>query len=133
MTAQDSTSTQQPSSTITSLSVMIGTVQPKVLAEFYEKVFGRSADMAEDGGWYGWKVGETFLSIGAHSEVHDQAKEPARIILNLETKEVKQEFERLKALRATVIKEPYELEGGWIATLADPDGNYVQLVTPWEG
>jgi predicted enzyme related to lactoylglutathione lyase len=29
-----------------------------------------------------------------------------------------------------VIKEPYEMEGGWIATLADPDGNYFQLVSP---
>ncbi len=25
-----------------------------------------------------------------------------------------------------------EIEGFWIATLADPDGNYFQLMTPWE-
>jgi predicted enzyme related to lactoylglutathione lyase len=24
------------------------------------------------------------------------------------------------------------MEGGWIATLADPDGNYFQLVSPME-
>jgi len=24
------------------------------------------------------------------------------------------------------------LEGGWIATFADPDGNYFQLMSPWE-
>ena len=113
-------------------SILIGSSQPKVLGEFYEKVLGKSPDMA-DKDWYGWKVGSTFLSIGPHSEVHGKAKEPARILLNFETKEVKEEFERVKETGATVIKEPYEMQGMWIATFADPDGNYFQLVTPWEG
>ena len=112
-------------------SIMIGTAQPGVLAAFYEKVFGRPADMSE-GGWYMWQAGNCSLSIGEHSEVKGQAKEPSRIILNLETKQVKEEFERLQNMQVTVIKEPYEMGGGWIATLADPDGNFVQLMTPWE-
>jgi predicted enzyme related to lactoylglutathione lyase len=29
-----------------------------------------------------------------------------------------------------VIAEPYAIGEGWIATLADPDGNYFQLMTP---
>ncbi len=33
-------------------SIMIGTVQPKVLAEFYGKVFNKPADMNE-GEWSG--------------------------------------------------------------------------------
>jgi predicted enzyme related to lactoylglutathione lyase len=57
-------------------------------------------------------------------------KDPGRIMINFETAQVKQEFDRIKALGGVVIKEPYEMEGGWIATLADPDGNYFQLVTP---
>ncbi|MBZ0288550.1 MAG: hypothetical protein K8I30_13115 [Anaerolineae bacterium] len=123
---------QAPSTTRLNLnSIMIGTSQPAALAAFYEKVFGRPADMT-DGGWYLWNAGGASLSIGEHSEVKGQAKEPARIILNLETREVKAEFERLKPMQVTVIKEPYEMEGGWIATLADPDGNYVQLMTPWD-
>lgn len=112
---------------------MIGTHDPKALAAFYEKVIGHPADM-EEGGWYVWQAGTgTYLSIGGHSEVHGKASEPERLILNFETKEVKSEFERIKAAGATIIKEPYEMGGGWIATLADPDGNYFQLVTPWEG
>ena len=110
---------------------MIGTSQPKVLAEFYEKVFGRKADMIE-GDWYGWKVGNGFLSIGEHSEVKGTSKESNRIMFNLVTKEVKEEFARIKEHGATVIKEPYELQGAMIATFADPDGNYFQLMTPWE-
>lgn len=112
-------------------SIMIGTSQPKTLGEFYEKVFGRAADMVEEG-WYMWQAGSCSISIGEHSEVKGQAKEPARIILNLETKQVKEEFDRLKAINVTVVKEPYEMGGGWIATLADPDGNFIQLMTPWE-
>lgn len=113
---------------------MFGTSQPKMLAEFYEKIFARKPDMI-DGDWTGWQVGSCFFSIGSHSEIHDQAKEPARIILNFETKETKKEFERIRALGATVIKEPYETttgDGYWIATFADPDGNYFQLMPPWE-
>jgi predicted enzyme related to lactoylglutathione lyase len=112
-------------------SILIGSAQPAALAEFYAKVFGRPADMSE-GGYSGWQVGNCFLTVGEHSEVHGQAKEPARILLNFETTTVPEEFERLKRLGVTVIKEPYGMEGGWIATLADPDGNFIQLMTPFE-
>ena len=112
-------------------SVMIGSSQPKVLAEFYAKVFDRKADM--DDGWWGWQIGSAWLSVGLHSEVRGKAREPQRVILNFETIEVKEEFERIKNLGAGVIKEPYELQGVWIATLADPDGNFFQLMNPWEG
>lgn len=112
-------------------SIMLGTLKPKELAEFYEKVLDKKPDW-EDGGWYGWQFGSFSLTIGEHSEVKGKAKEPQRIILNLETKEVKQEFARIKKAGAKVIAEPYEMGGGWIATFADLDGNYFQLVTPWK-
>lgn len=110
---------------------MVGTSQPEAMAEFYKKIFDKDPDM-EEGGWYGWQVGSTFFSLGEHSEVVGQAKEPQRIMLNFETTEVKEEFERMRDAGATVIKEPYEMGGAWIATLADPDGNYFQLMTPWD-
>ena len=47
------------------------------------------------------------------------AKDPGRVIFNFETKQIKEEFERMKALGAIVIKEPYDLQGMWIATLAE--------------
>jgi predicted enzyme related to lactoylglutathione lyase len=51
-------------------------------------------------------------------------------MLSFETTQVKEEFERIQAFGATVIRAPYEMGGGWIATLADLDGNFFQLVTP---
>ena len=128
MDMQDHTTT----TTLNLNSIMIGTSQVKALAEFYEKVFGRPADMA-DGPYFGWQVGSSFLTVGEHSDVQAQSKEPARIMLNFETGEVQAEFERLKQAGVTVVKEPYSMDGnGWIATLADPDGNFLQLMTPWE-
>ncbi|MBI2356783.1 hypothetical protein HYV12_01905 [Candidatus Dojkabacteria bacterium] len=113
-------------------SIMLGTDKTEVLAAFYQKLFQKEPDMKEDG-WYGWSVGNTFLSIGYHSEVASQSQDPKRVIFNFETKEVKEEFERIKDIKgAVVIKEPYEMGGAWIATLADPDGNYFQLMTPWD-
>lgn len=112
-------------------SIMLGSIHPKVMAKFYEKVFGKSPDMTE-GSWYGWQVGSAFFSVGEHSEMKGNAKEPGRVIFNLETKEVKKEFERIKEIGAKVIKEPYDMGGMWIATFADPDGNYFQLMSPWK-
>lgn len=113
-------------------SIMIGSHDPKSLAKFYEGVFDKKADW-EDGSWYGFSVGNTSITIGEHSEVEGKAKEPQRLMLNFETKQVKEEFERIKKVKGVkIIKEPYEMQGAWIATLADPDGNYFQLMPPWE-
>lgn len=114
---------------------MIGSSQSKVLIEFYEKVFDKKPDMLEED-WAGWQVGSTFFNIGPHDEVKGKAREPQRVIINLETEDVKEEFERIREIEGVkVIKELYEMEGMegmWIATLADPDENYFQLMSPWE-
>ncbi len=121
---------------------MIGTAQPQVMGEFYEKVFDKKPDM-QDGNWYGWMVGKTFFNVGEHSEVKGSSQEPQRVIFNFETTDVKGDFARIKALGAQVIKEPYGMtqdgqmsdaaDAMWIATFADPDGNYFQLMSPWDG
>jgi predicted enzyme related to lactoylglutathione lyase len=112
-------------------SVMIGTKQPAALAAFYEKVLGKPADLVDgDNGFWGWQAGGAFISVLEHSEMGGNAKDPGRVMFNFETLQVKEEFERIRAHGGAVIKEPYEMGGAWIATLADPDGNYFQLVSP---
>jgi predicted enzyme related to lactoylglutathione lyase len=118
-------------------SVMLGSANPQALADFYENVLNKKPDFA-DGGWFGFNVGACQLSMGPHSEVKGKATEPQRIILNFETTEVKAEFERIKTLGAKVIAEPYQMgemekdDSAWIATFADPDGNFFQLMPPWK-
>lgn len=112
-------------------SVLIGTRQPQVLAAFYEQVIGKPAEMVDsEQGFYGWQVGSAFLGVLEHSEMGGPSKDPGRVMLNFETPEVQAEFERLRALGTRVIAAPYQIGEGWIATLADPDGNYFQLNSP---
>ena len=112
-------------------SVMIGTKQTKVLTTFYEKVIGKPPEMADEkSGFYGWQVGNGYLGILEHSEMGGKTKDPGRVMLNFETSQVKEEFERIKALGGVVIQAPYQIDEEWIATLADPDGNYFQLISP---
>lgn len=113
-------------------SVLLSTDQPKKMIEFYAKVFDKKADWAE-GDWAGFQVGSGFFSVGPHDKVKGLTKEAERVLWNFETTEVAKEFARIKDLGARVIAEPYEMEGMkgmWIATFADPDGNYFQLMSP---
>lgn len=112
-------------------SVMLGTKQPEIMAAYYEKVLGKPADMVDpENGFWGWQAGSAFLGILTHSEMGGKTKDPGRVMINFETAQVREEFERIKALGGIVVKEPYEIGDGWIATFADPDGNYFQLMTP---
>lgn len=112
-------------------SVMIGSKQSKELVAFYEKVLGKPADMVDnENGFHGWQVGNTYLSVLEHSEMGGNTKDPGRIMFNFETAQVQEEFERIKSIGGVVIHEPYQMGEGWIATLADPDGNYFQLLSP---
>jgi predicted enzyme related to lactoylglutathione lyase len=112
-------------------SMAIGSAKPKKLAKFYRGIFKKAPDW-EDGDWSGWQVGSTFLHIGPHEDVKGKAREPQRIMFNFETKQVKREYTRISALGAKVIAAPYQMGGMWVATFADPDGNYFQLISPWE-
>jgi predicted enzyme related to lactoylglutathione lyase len=114
-------------------NVLIGSENPGALIEYYTKLFGKPG--YQDAGYAGWQLGDGFISIGPHSEVHGKSVHPGRMILNIETTDVHGEFAKLKAAGAIVIREPYEFEGmpgSALATLADPDDNYFQLTTPFE-
>ncbi len=113
-------------------SVMVGSKQSQVLVAFYEKVFDKPADMADsEHGYHGWQVGNAYFSVLEHSEMDGKTKDPGRVLVNFETAQVKEEFERIKAIPgAAVVREPYQMGEAWLATLADPDGNYFQLVNP---
>jgi predicted enzyme related to lactoylglutathione lyase len=114
-------------------SILIGSEHPEKLREFYKKILGKKPDM-DQGGYFGFLVGSAFISFGPHDKVKGKSKNPERMLFNFETKDVKGEFERIKKLGAHVVAAPYKMGEmpGWIATFADPDGNYFQLLPPWE-
>lgn len=112
-------------------SMMIGTMNLAVMKGFYEKILEAKPMMDEDN-WAGWQVGGTFLMLGKHDQMTGKAKDAGRVMFDLETEQVKEEFDRMVKLGARAVKEPYQMEKMWIATLADPDGNYFQLMSPWK-
>jgi predicted enzyme related to lactoylglutathione lyase len=111
-------------------SILIGSSDPQRLAEYYTKLFGEPG-MA-DGRYTGWQIGSGWVAVGPHSDVNGKNPAPGRLIWNIETPDVRGEFGRMQAAGAIVIAEPYTFEGadGQIATLADPDDNYFQLMSP---
>jgi predicted enzyme related to lactoylglutathione lyase len=118
-------------------SILIGSEDPRRLADYYTQLFGKPTWEGED--FNSWKIGEGFVTVGPHDQVKGRNNQPGRLIWNIETPDVKGEFERLKAAGATVVQEPYqpaqqgdgeEMPDMLIATLSDPDDNYFQLISP---
>ena len=111
-------------------SVMIGSEDPASLVAYYRKVFG-DPGMEEDG-FAGWQIGSGYLSVVPHDQVKGRNASPGRILWNIESSDVQADFERLKAAGATVVQEPYhpgQAPEMWVATFADPDDNYFQLMS----
>ena len=112
-------------------SILIGSENPERLTVYYTKLFGEPG--WNDGGYTGWVIGSGGITIGPHDQVKGKNAHPGRLIWNIESPDVKADFERFKAAGAAVIAEPYTFEGApdaWIATFADPDDNYFQLMSP---
>jgi predicted enzyme related to lactoylglutathione lyase len=115
-------------------SILIGSEDPKRLVDYYSRLLGKPT--MEDGGYAGWQIGNGWMTVGPHSEVHGKNPQPGRMLWNIESSDVAGDFERFKAAGATVVREPYALGAenaqGTIATFSDPDDNYFQLMSPME-
>jgi predicted enzyme related to lactoylglutathione lyase len=113
-------------------SILIGSADPQRLVDYYSKVLGEPG--FSDSGYTGWQIGSGFVTVGPHSEVSGKNPQPGRLIWNIECDDVPGTFERFRAAGAIVVREPYTMEGAppdaYIATLADPDDNYFQLMSP---
>ena len=115
--------------------LLIGTENTERLREYYTKLFGKPN--WDDGGYFGWLIGSGSVTIGPHDQVKGKNTTPGRLIWNIETPDVKADFEKLKAAGATVVKAPYQMgeapgQEMWITTFSDPDDNYFQLMSPME-
>jgi predicted enzyme related to lactoylglutathione lyase len=114
-------------------SILIGSENPQGLADYYLKLFGKPA--FEDNDFHSWQIGTGWLTVGPHDQVKGKNSDPGRLIWNIESSDVKGDFEKLKAAGATLVREPYQPGGPpdmpemWIATFSDPDNNYFQLVS----
>ncbi len=112
-------------------SILIGSEDPQRLVGYYSALFGPPS--FSEGGYTGWQLGSGIVTVGPHSEVSGSNPQPGRLIWNIECDDVLTTFQRFSSAGATVVREPYTMDGApanaYIATLADPDGNYFQLAS----
>ena len=115
------------------IGVQLGAADAKSLAAFYRQAFGEPK-WEMPGDWFGWDVGAGHLFLGPHSEVNGPASEPQRIMIALEDGDVPGAFAKLIEAGGREVAEPYHPDADhqdfWQATVADPDGNYIQLSSP---
>jgi predicted enzyme related to lactoylglutathione lyase len=116
-------------------SILIGSEDPQRLVDYYTKLFGEPS--WSDGGYTGWLIGSGSMTVGPHSEVSGKNPQPGRLIWNIETPDVQADFDRFKGAGGIVVREPYGFgedgsDQASIATLADPDDNYFQLMSPMQ-
>jgi predicted enzyme related to lactoylglutathione lyase len=115
-------------------SILIGSENPERLVDYYTKLFGKPT--WNEGGYTGWMIGSGAVTVGPHDKVKGKNAHPGRIIWNIESPDVKADFDRFKAAGATVVADPYGYgmpdspDDAVIATFSDPDDNFFQLMSP---
>jgi len=68
------------------------------------------------------------VTLGTHSEVKGRNTDPARHMVGLATDDVQGEVQRLKSKGVEFLGDPEKFDQVTVATLKDPEGNYVQLI-----
>jgi predicted enzyme related to lactoylglutathione lyase len=112
-------------------SVLIGSEDPARLKEYYSRLFGDPT--WDEGGYTTWQLGGGNVTVSPHDQVTGKNAHPGRLIWNVEDADVRGTFDRLVAAGAIVVQEPYRPDESadlWVATFADPDDNYFQVVSP---
>ncbi len=75
--------------------ILIGSEHPGPMVEYYTKLFG--TPQWDESGYTGWQIGSGAITISAHDQVKGKNAQPGRFIWNIESDDVRGEFERFKA------------------------------------
>ncbi|MBI2031994.1 MAG: VOC family protein [Candidatus Levybacteria bacterium] len=116
-------------------TILIGSPDAKKLGKFYKDTLKlKVIEEMEFGENNEYGIGfdlknNVSLYIIDHSKVKGKSVSPDRVMFNLEVDDIEKELKRLKKEKVKIVADIYHVENyGLIATLADPDGNYFQLV-----
>lgn len=104
-------------------SLLIGSSQADVMKDWYRACF--SPEENEMGAFV---FGGCQVFIEEHSEVSGPAENPHRIILNLDVTGCRDIEAHLQSQGVTWEREVEQMPFGLIGTVADPDGNLVQII-----
>ena len=113
-------------------SILVGSSQVEPMKDWYRACF--SPEENEMGAFV---FGNVQLFVEDHSEVSGPNVDQHRIILNLDVTDCRTLESHLKEQNVAWEREVEQMEFGLIGTVADPDGNLVQVIewgaTPDEG
>ena len=73
-------------------SILLGSEDPGRLKDYYAKLFGEPG--WGGGGFSGWRIGSGWMAVGPHDQVKGKNPQPGRVIWNIETADVRGDFER---------------------------------------
>lgn len=104
-------------------SVLIHSPDPARLRDWYVSITGGTPE-----GDALVHLGDSHLVIVGHDEIDGPSAEPARVMINLAVGNLHAERARLDQIGVNWIRPVSVAPFGLISTVADPDGNYVQLV-----
>jgi predicted enzyme related to lactoylglutathione lyase len=106
-------------------SLLLGSVDPDRLRGWYGEALGVHPD--PDGFLHFGPVG---VLVEGRDDVAGTAVEPGRVVLNYAVSDIRARARHLDGLGVTWVAPVEYREGGgaWFGTVADPDGNYVQLI-----
>ncbi len=104
-------------------SLLIGSSNVEAMKAWYRKAFSVAEN--EMGAF---DFGGVLLFVEAHSEISGPTKEPARMIINLNVDDCRGLESHLKSAGVKWAREVEQMPFGLIGTVADPDGNYIQII-----
>ena len=98
------------------------------LLPFYRDLLGLEASVQIPGFVVFGEPGTPVLALGTHSEVRGRNADPARHMVGLLTDDVDADCKRLKNAGVAFVEDPTDYDRLRIATLKDPEGNFIQLL-----
>lgn len=127
MSTSDSTSTSR---TATLSGMLLASADPDRLRDWYVAVLDPSVsstpgepsyDVLDFGGFY--------VMLDRRDDIQERNPDPARVILNFHVDDARATAERIERLGSRWVSPLEDRDGSFFATAADPDGNFVQIIT----
>jgi predicted enzyme related to lactoylglutathione lyase len=97
------------------------------LLPFYRDTLGLKPSMETPGFVVFGDVNAASFALGTHSEVKGKNSDPARHMVGFMTDDIEAEVAGLKSKGVEFVSDPEKFDQVTVATLKDPEGNYVQL------
>jgi predicted enzyme related to lactoylglutathione lyase len=104
-------------------SLLIGSSNVDAMKDWYRQAFG-----PEENAMGAFVFGSFQYFIEEHSDVSGPATDPARYVINFDVEDCRALEAHLNGLGVRWVRPVEQMPFGLIGTVADPDGNYLNLV-----